>query len=95
MPVQREARYLAPNDIGKTVTYEIPKSQYEPEGTKLLLGGVLQGMTATPRIVDDTTMFAPGPVLNYYLDEVVLTISGNEVRFQPNKVLTVYGTEEQ
>lgn len=95
MPVQREARYISSNDVGKTVTYEIPRNQYEPHGEQLLLGGVLQALEAEPRVVDDTVITDTEQRLIYTVGTVVLTISGNQVRMGPQRVVTLYGTDEK
>lgn len=95
MPVQREARYISSNDIGKTVTYEIPRDQYDPYGEQLLLGGVLQALEAEPRVVDDTAIADTERRLIYTVGTVILTISGNQVRMGPQRVVTLYGTDEE
>ena len=93
MATSREARYICGNDIGKTVSYSIPKDQYEPEGEQLLLGGVLESFGVESYAIDDTKFMDSQPRIVYQVSTVVLNISGNIVRLAHNKIVTLYGQD--
>lgn len=93
MATSREARYICGNDIGKTVSYSIPKDQYEPEGEQLLLGGVLESFEVESYAIDDTRLTDSQPRVIHQVSSVVLNISGNTVRLAHNKIVTLYGQD--
>jgi len=92
MPVQREARYISPNDIGKMVTYSTPSIPGKLESEPVLLGGTLLGIETDVSIVAGQGLCSPETLENPWLKAVVLDLSGHRVRLLPGQHVTVFGT---
>lgn len=93
MPVQREARYLSPNDIGKMVTYEAPIRPNDQASKKVLLGGVLENLSTEVRKISEPRLMEVQTDDHYYLIKVKAELSGHEVPLLPNQVVTIYGMD--
>lgn len=92
MPVQREVRYLSPNDIGKMVTYSTPSIPGVPESEPVLLGGTLMGIETEVSTLSHETVCSPETVEEPWLRTVILDLSGHRVRLSPKQNVTVYGS---
>lgn len=93
MPVQREAKYLSGADIGKTITYEVPANQLEPDGEKVQLGGVLEDVKHRGESYEETILCDTEPRFVVLLASITLTVSGHAVDMRPSRMVTLHGRD--
>lgn len=93
MPVQREARYLSPNDIGKMVTFQASTEPTYASGESVLLGGVLSGLSTEVKTIEEPRLVGVEPEVHYQLTRVVLELSGQTMKLPPHRMVTIYGQD--
>lgn len=93
MPVQREVRYLSPNDVGKVVTYSNPGFTEVIEDGDLLLGGRLMDLKTEAEWLLSTPLCSEREVKELGRLVVKLNIDDQWVAFAPNDRVTVYGMD--
>lgn len=93
MPVQREVRYLSPNDIGKVVTYTNPGFTGVVQEGDLLLGGRLMDLKTEAEWIVSQPLCDSRETKELGRLSVKLNIDGQWVEFHPNDRVTIYGMD--